>query len=708
MKLELSFLNTLFRPTGGTDTVKTAGSAATQGAAKTDAGETAGGLLSAGTAADASKTATSTAVGNGETSEIVQQLKDQGYVVTPDQEDRIAEFVKEVGGTPEQKMQAVKSALDKGLPLSVRVLGTLQAALSGAPLGELVAELSDALALTRLDMARSETTQELKSLLMQLSGQGADDGALTAEGSLVNEAVRSALSGSASSLLQASLAQLEGEDASVGERIVKQWIGALMQEMDQITVLLSRIEPEDAQQSEVPRERPVAGAAGRVAVVQSQTDASVNRAAHAVVEDLPQEQDETVGITPVISDGSETETEEADDAVQALSTASQDDTQMPAVLQQALMVVREITPRMAELKTQYVQERNKVLDDIRKVSSQLDAAPKDTKTQQETLAKAIERLDKVILKSDIPLYTSMQTEKGLLTASSSLQDARRLLNDGQTAAAKTVLDRVEKDLKALVFQPSKQKILHMAGAALSEKSDWGSKSVQERVRQQLDRILEPAQTPRAVLDAFRALGLEHEAEVVTHLGNPNRKSTESWEPKDTLRQVLMQLAKDTEESLTTVTAAEKSLNNLTGQQLMNRPESRPQGQTLFFSLPMKLADRVEDLKIYVQSRKDRNKIDWENCTFYFAVNTQNYGEVGIGLTAVRKTVSVQVKCNSKELQEALEPIAKDFQQVMAETGYKIAGISYSRLTDATDEAADNSVSDFILPDEEGKGLNVRI
>ena len=86
---------------------------------------------------------------------------------------------------------------------------------------------------------------------------------------------------------------------------------------------------------------------------------------------------------------------------------------------------------------------------------------------------------------------------------------------------------------------------------------------------------------------------------------------------------------------------EQAVNNITGQQLLNKQDSSGM-QNLFFQLPYLMEKQVENIKIYVNSRKDGEKVDWENCSIYFVLETKKLGDIGVHLSSSEKNVSLNV------------------------------------------------------------------
>lgn len=631
-----------------------------------------------------------------ESSRILADLKSQGYAVSSEEADRISEFIESTEGPESEKLQTVKTALDKGIPLSARGLQSVRFSLFKPVFPE---ELQQVLADSQSDIPVDQV--ELLRFFAKMAGKDQSESLLPA---LLNSTGENAFAGSG-----VTPAGAENDVTAVGEDQVVTW---LLKALEQVTFLgdsLATAEEGVRQVLPLQTGQPPAKIdeasmqEGHAVPISSETERTDSAASGEAVFSEPRE-------TQAPEETSESVISAAADqllsAVQELAHASPE-ASAEVMMQGISLLMKEITPRMAAVKTEFESLRKALTTELAAVRLAIERPQSVNKTQvAEQLTQTIERLDKAILKSDIPLYTSMQAEKQLLSWSSQLQEARSLVQEGQSGKAAEIVDRIAKGVEEIRFQPAKVKVIHRTLQQAVSGDDISEKSLRQRAQQQVNRVLEPVHSSREVLEAFKAMGLTHESEVVSALGQNSKKAKEDWRPQENLKEILMQLAADTDEKLTTVTGAEKTLNNLTGQQLLSRPEAKPQGQTLFFSVPMAMANRVEDLKIYVQSRKDKGKVDWENCTFYFAVHTEKYGDVGIRFAAARKSVSIQVKCDNQTLRDAVGPLVADFKQTMWETGYKIAGISYSPLKDS--KVAAPKAEEGTEAEMEGKGLNLKV
>ncbi len=151
-----------------------------------------------------------------------------------------------------------------------------------------------------------------------------------------------------------------------------------------------------------------------------------------------------------------------------------------------------------------------------------------------------------------------------------------------------------------------------------------------RTIEEPQQALRQEPTARHALEYLRQLGITRETDLVHSLLNGKANDADR-----SLKQVLMKLA----ESHGTGQKADQALQNVTGQQLLSKPD--PSGlQTMMFSLPLILREQVENVKVFLQSKQSGQKMDWENCSLYFLLETKQVGDVGILLSATDRVLSV--------------------------------------------------------------------
>lgn len=362
-------------------------------------------------------------------------------------------------------------------------------------------------------------------------------------------------------------------------------------------------------------------------------------------------------------------------------------------------LVTETTDKMIEVKEDFSAFQKETIESLRPFVEGETITKSDL---EQVMTKAIDKLDAVLMKSDIPLYTSMKDEKKLILMSSDLQVAKKMVMKGEFAEAKNIMKQVSTSLNNMVFTPQKRHVQgfvkDIAQLTLSSEDFYYKKD-------------DVAMGARGVHEYLKGLGLNYDSEVAEKILGPMEEKPPI---KDNLKQVLLALKetfeKEEDEKLTTV--VEKNLSNLNGQQLLNKEPQKNQEQTLHLNIPIVLADEMKDLKLFVQSRDANNKMDWENCTLYFAVDTGKYGKTGIRIKVQNRMTQVQVINDHQEFKEKVGPLIEDMFKNLMDVGY-VKGDTQYRSDEDEKEASDLRQVSRNMQLQKGyevseKGLDIKI
>lgn len=334
-----------------------------------------------------------------------------------------------------------------------------------------------------------------------------------------------------------------------------------------------------------------------------------------------------------------------------------------------LYVVESMTIKMQDVAEEFKVAQKDMLQTMEKAIS--EEKPLTTEQVKDVLNSVINKLDDVLLKSDVPLYTSMSMEKNLLKMSSDLQTARQHLAKGDIADAKNIIKTVHGKLEEAVFKPSERKV---QGFALKQSEAF----LQDKEMMQLQSYKQEGVSARNVLELFRNLGLNHEYEVSEKLSQ--LKTLEKEMKLDTnLKEVLHKLDQDEKQENKTVETIEKSLNNLNGQQLLNKQGQKNSQQTLFFNIPMVNDQEIKNMKLYVNSRDANNRLDWENCSLYFVIDLKQYGPTGIKVDIKDRGVSITVKNDDQHLKDVIEPLLDNLGDMFEDVGLKEKDVRFVPL-----------------------------
>lgn len=320
--------------------------------------------------------------------------------------------------------------------------------------------------------------------------------------------------------------------------------------------------------------------------------------------------------------------------------------------------VTHISKRLSQMAIDFKKIKRDMTQSLAMLSKLLEHNEQQTKPQMKQMLEAtIQKLDKTILKSDMMLYTDMTQEKTLLKASSRLQEAKNLLEKGEFVEANKIVKDVKNVIEKMMFKPADVKIKHFIS----------DQSLEQTLPNQLGEIVRPSreQSARNVFEMIRKLGLTHEHDAAQSL-----ISNERLHSDQNIKAALLKLRDVGGQFAQT---ADQALTNLTGQQLLNKQDSSGM-QNLFFELPILLNKQPENVKVYINSRKNSEKIDWENCSLYFVLETKKLGQMGILLSAQNRNLTVTFKSNKELLQEKVETLTEVSKERLKEIGYHLSSI----------------------------------
>ncbi|WP_421381462.1 hypothetical protein ACOJQI_20170 [Bacillus salacetis] len=345
------------------------------------------------------------------------------------------------------------------------------------------------------------------------------------------------------------------------------------------------------------------------------------------------------------------------------------------------IIVNTITKKLSQMAMDFKEFKNDISRNLQSVQQMIQQSKQRASiTARPMLENTIKQLDQAILKSDFMLYTDMKTEKDLLMASSRLAEAKKLLAKGDYSSAHKIVHEVKTNVEKMIFKPSDVRVKHFVSKEILQYEPMPlSGRFSENIKHSVQAVShEPS--ARQTFEYLRSLGLTHESEHAQSLVQ-NGKAKEDLQMS--LKNILMKFNQSDSEFQGTA-KGDQLLQNLTGQQLISKNDSSGL-QNLMFTLPMLLKDQVEDVKVYINSKNPQQKVDWENCNLYFLIETQKLGEVGIALSSVDRTLSVQIRNDRDGFQKRMEPVADLARKRLEGIGYKIGSIQFSKLTKQPDE-----------------------
>ena len=124
---------------------------------------------------------------------------------------------------------------------------------------------------------------------------------------------------------------------------------------------------------------------------------------------------------------------------------------------------------------------------------------------------------------------------------------------------------------------------------------------------------------------------------------------------------------------------DQTLQAINGQQLLNKSDPQQQMQSLFLNIPVQVGETVGNLKVHINGKKDGKKIDWENCTLAFYIETKKMGDTGIILSASERNLTVTVKNDHPQFKAQMEPLVNKYKERLKDVGYHVKSINFSKL-----------------------------
>ncbi|MEO3947290.1 hypothetical protein [Gorillibacterium sp. CAU 1737] len=682
-----------------------------------------GNASSTGAAAPSSSTA-STDLYTADNGQVTKLLADKGIPLTRETVGEIQRFMESAPGTVEEKLDSLRALLGKGIEVTEEQLQAVHQALHGDPLATKLDRVLAAAGgnetpdvelqrlvgeLRKLTSGSPEWQQLLNQLTQKLQNSSGGNGSRTTADTLsaAIRLLRGGQSEQAGELLRGLLQEGGAKGAasgSTGSTPIDQLLEIAEKEPN-VSRLLYEIKDRllagnavtdgerkrwDDTFSAVRREQ----LAGRSEEARSLLKQAL-RAEQRV--SMPAAASSASTATAQALPASSDSTREADALDRLASSMTQAMSETGAYdwnselaslgLSTKTLVVTQVTARLSQAANEFRSLKREVSRNLDNILSLTQAGSRAVLPQAKAiLESSIDLLDKAILKSDLTLLTDMGTEKRLLTASSQLAAARKQLVAGDFAGARDLFQQVKSNLETLNWKPADVKVRHLLMGETDSRPDVHRLSAEwEKVTSALGRNEGSA---RGTYEAIRSLGLNRDSETAQWLASSNGNSSgqSQGQPQSrssldaNIKSILLRLA---QEDSPVAKQAGEALQSLTGQQLLSKAEPGSPVQSMMLQLPVPLANQIAPLNVFVQARKEGEKMDWENCSLYFALETKKLGSLGIQITASERTLSITVKNDRTDLRQRMEPLVQSCRDKLQEIGYRVSQVQFASLTPAT-------------------------
>lgn len=610
----------------------------------------------------------------------LQHLSSKGVQVDPALVKELNQFLTKTDGSLNQKLETIQAAVSKNLDLTANKLTAIHSALHGPPISKAVTELLKSAGVDITSgqkhsasqihqAARQQLIQALQMLtkddpeanrmLKQLEATG-DVKSIAAEAQKVFSSLLEK-NADAAKLIQNAL-KLD----SLVQPIVQS------QPIDQSKALLVQdVKTAIQKMPDVSKVTEQFSALANNPEINTDIRQSLQQAAAKAAQLVQNGQE--LQARQIMMQGIEQAT-----AAYPLKAASEQYMLSDELTSQIPMHSRDvIVTRISEKMSQAAIDFKNIQKDMTRNLSQIEFAANRQQVQQSKplLEATIRMLDKAILKGDFMLYTDMKTERDLLKASGQLAEASKLLAKGEVTQAARITSEVKAMMEKIEFKPSDVKVQHFVSKEVMQIEQPPIQKMTAYNLQESMQNLRNEPSARHAFEHVRAMGMTFENEQAHSLLNKNQEQAAS------LKAMLMKMAGEGK--------ADQTLSQLTGQQLLSKTDSNGL-QSMVMTLPFILQEKVENFKVYMQSKNGSQKVDWENCNLYFLFDTKKLGEIGVSLNVSERNLTIKMKNDQPDFEMKMEPITSLAKDRLEKIGYSVQQLQFDRLT--VEDAA-------VLPDE---------
>ncbi|MGM0378626.1 MAG: hypothetical protein ACQEQE_02670 [Bacillota bacterium] len=348
-------------------------------------------------------------------------------------------------------------------------------------------------------------------------------------------------------------------------------------------------------------------------------------------------------------------------------------------------LVQKTNKKMTQVKKEFDTFQNKNKELIKNMIN--------NKPSSNDLQKVIKNFDKIIMKSNITLYTSMKQEKDLIQMSSKLKEAKDLLESNNINKSKQILKNILKKLEKIDFKPKDVKI--KAFMESKAKEILFNKNDLNEVKSKLYN-----KEPKGVRDQveiLRKTGLNHESEVIQNLEKDENQNIDL----KNLKSMLLKLSNNE-----TSFESKESLSNLRGNQLLNKVEVNANMQNNFLNIPYVANGKIKNIDLFINSKKESESLDWKNTTLYFEMDLKSYGKTGIKISVTDKYMNMKVLNDNKSFKKDTKEVFNEFLNNLSDIGYEKGKVVFVRFNEKETNKDKIKLVDKSL--DNNKGFDIKI
>lgn len=354
-------------------------------------------------------------------------------------------------------------------------------------------------------------------------------------------------------------------------------------------------------------------------------------------------------------------------------------------------IMEYIPQHLRKVGEEFTEIKKQVIQNIDRMTQFMDQKiPQAESYVKRVIEPTIDLVNRLINKGEFALHADMEFEHDVLRISSELQKVKGMLEQGDQKRALESFQSLRKDLEKLHWQPSITKVESFfskwtgdqtpGNPLMSFAQDWQKGEI----------------TGRVVQEWMRDLGLSHERDALDFLIHRNKKEDEQSLnlslhhskgvaeeeiekdiPRNMKSWLMDNMEKDT--PARAKQAMEQALTNVTGQQLLSKPEQNTQMQTMYVQLPLPWEDRTRTVKMEIHSRSQGEKMDWENCHLFFYLDTPKFGETGISVQVMNRDITLKFQNDHEGVESFFSPYIPLMEESLKGIGYRINKVQFESV-----------------------------
>ncbi|MCT4634580.1 MAG: hypothetical protein N4A76_17845 [Firmicutes bacterium] len=622
---------------------------------------------------------------NDDLGKIVKDLKSQGINPSPSEIDEIKQYVEKSTASVEDKSDVVKLAYDKDIEITEGNLSKIEEAVNSPYPSDNPGEISQADSVEKsiAEVKEMDIPQELKDKIISLmSDNGMTFDQVLKVDIIVNEG--------------SLLVDLEMDE------LMEIYKGFIKKPVSLLQLISSKNMSIEEMFNLDGKENPeIKGLQVLVERLHVEITTSVSSSGEFSLEDLEAELDNLIE-----SVGQESDKLDAINDVFEVFTNEEFLTAMIGIESRNTLIT-EVTEKIAEVTDKFNDFKSDFLKTLRDINYRIDNGQITKSEVVDGLNDQIDKLDKLILKSEVNLYLDMKSEKKLLVMSKDLLNARNLMSEGKVSEAKKIVVSVEETMVKMKFKPSNKKIVHN----LNRKALFSSDKYlsEKQYLKNISKLGSGSKSPRMLLEKLRTMGLNNGFEVDEFI-NSKRNQEENYEKN--FKNVLLENKNNTQLSMEKISGILKTLNNISGQQMINKGGAPGENQTMMFNIPVDVMNQQKEMKVYINSKKENQKLDWENFSMYLAIDLPVFGNTGIKISAINRDMKISIKNDRDDIEIIKDALVDSFKEDLKEIGYNIVSVNIGKLSEKEGEAMLKSVSvsqskvSSYFPDKKGFDLKL--